>query len=270
MKPDLASALLSHNHAAKPEASGCGGCCGHDHPVARESADHAHQPGNGHDHGHDHEHDHDHEHEQADGKGHSCSHDHAHAHGPAPVVAPIDAAVLARAKGRTKVRIQQMDCPTEERMIRNKLGNAAGVIALDFNLLERHLTIHHTVDDVTPFLEALRAIGMDGEVLEAHDRAAAASAEPTGISRRTWLLGIGGVAAFGAEAIAWSLGDHAWPVLALALASIALAGGPTLRKGWIAVRALTFNINFLMAVAVIGALLIGGHGDLPVCRGRSH
>ncbi|MFX7824760.1 cation-transporting P-type ATPase, partial [Acinetobacter baumannii] len=73
----------------------------------------------------------------------------------------------------------------------------------------------------------------------------------------TWLLGIGGVAAFGAEAIAWSLGDHAWPVLALALASIALAGGPTLRKGWIAVRALTFNINFLMAVAVIGALLIG-------------
>mgnify|MGYP000957843203 CR=1 FL=1 len=41
--------------------------------------------------------------------------------------------------------------------------------------------------------------------------------------------GIGGVTAFGAEAIAWSLGDHAWPVLALALASIALAGGPTLR-----------------------------------------
>ncbi len=150
-----------------------------------------------------------------------------------------------------------MDCPTEERMIRTKLGSADGVVALDFNLLERHLTIHHTVDDVTPFLEALRAIGMDGEVLEQRERLSAASAEPTRISRRTWLLGIGGVTAFGAEAIAWSLGDHAWPVLALALASIALAGGPTLRKGWIAVRALTFNINFLMAVAVIGALLIG-------------
>ncbi|CAJ0809581.1 heavy metal translocating P-type ATPase [Ralstonia flaminis] len=258
MKPDLASALPSHNHAAKPEVSGCGGCCGHDHPAARESADHAHKHGNDHDHGHDHEHDHGHEHAGGN-KDHSCSHDHdhAHAHGPAPVAAPVDAAALARAKGRTKIRIEQMDCPTEERMIRAKLGNAAGVVALDFNLLERHLTIHHTVDDVTPFLEALRAIGMDGEVLEAHDRAASAPAAHTGISRRTWLLGIGGVAAFGAEAIAWSLGDHAWPVLALALASIALAGGPTLRKGWIAVRALTFNINFLMAVAVIGALLIG-------------
>ena len=236
MKPDLASALPSHDHAAKPEASGCGGCCGHDHPVARETSHKAH------DHDHDHAHDH--------------GHDHSHAHEIAAPIAPVDAAALARAKGRTKIRIQQMDCPTEERMIRAKLGSADGVVALDFNLLERHLTIHHSVDDVTPFLEALRAIGMDGEVLEEHDRAVAA-AEPTGISRRTWLLGIGGVAAFGAEAIAWSLGDHAWPVPALALASIALAGGPTLRKGWIAVRALTFNINFLMAVAVIGALLIG-------------
>jgi Cd2+/Zn2+-exporting ATPase len=224
MKPDHAPSLPSRDHAAKPETSGCGGCCGHDQLVATDTSRHAHD------------------------------HDHNHAH---EADAPVDAAARARATGRTTVRIEQMDCPTEERMIRTKLGSAEGVVALEFNLLERHLTIHHTVDDVTPFLEALRAIGMGGEVLEAHDRAAAAPAEPAGISRRTWLLGAGGVAAFGAEVIAWSLGDHAWPVLALALASIALAGGPTLRKGWIALRALTFNINFLMAVAVIGALLIG-------------
>ncbi|CAJ0815456.1 Potassium-transporting ATPase ATP-binding subunit [Ralstonia wenshanensis] len=230
MKPDLASTLPVHDHA-KPEASGCGGCCGHAQPVARDTAQHAH----------DHEHDH---------------HDHDHGHAP-EAAAPVDAEARAAATGCTVVRIEQMDCPTEERMIRAKLGNAEGVVALDFNLLERHLTIHHTVDDVAPFLEALRAIGMDGEVLEQRDRLAAAVAEPARISRRTWLLGLGGVTAFGAEAIAWSLGDHAWPVLALALASIALAGGPTLRKGWIAVRALTFNINFLMAVAVIGAMLIG-------------
>ncbi|WP_204278564.1 hypothetical protein, partial [Enterobacter kobei] len=66
-------------------------------------------------------------------------------------------------------------------MIRTKLGSPDGVVALDFNLLERHLTIHHTVDDVTPFLEALRAIGMDGEVLEQRERLSAASAEPTRI-----------------------------------------------------------------------------------------
>ncbi len=226
--------MTSHDHAsAKPAQTGCSGCCGNDHPAARDTAAHpadAHVPHPGHD----------------------------HAHEPHAAAAPVDAAVLVRASGRTRLRIAQMDCPTEERMIRARLGNAEGVVALDFNLLERHLTIHHTVDDVTPFLEALRAIGMDGEVLEAHDRAAAEpEAAPGRVLRRTWLLGVGGVAAFGAEAIAWSLGDHAWPVLGLALVSIGLAGGQTLRKGWIALRAFAFNIHFLMAVAVIGALLIG-------------
>ncbi|WP_275761146.1 heavy metal translocating P-type ATPase [Ralstonia pseudosolanacearum] len=229
--------MTSHDHAhAKPAQTGCSGCCGHDQPAARDTAVRpapapAPAPHPGHDHAHD-------------------------PHAAAAPAAPSDAAVRARASGRTRLRIAQMDCPTEERMIRARLGNAEGVVALDFNLLERHLTIHHTVDDVTPFLEALRAIGMDGEVLEAHDRAAAGPAA-AGVSRRAWLLGLGGVAAFGAEAIAWSLGDHAWPVLGLALASIALAGGQTLRKGWIALRAFAFNIHFLMAVAVIGALLIG-------------
>ena len=83
MKPDLASTLPVHDHAAKPESSGCGGCCGHSHPAAKDTAHDAH--------------DHDH------------NHDHGHEHG---AVAPIDAATLARAKGRTTVRIEQMDCPT--------------------------------------------------------------------------------------------------------------------------------------------------------------
>lgn len=122
MKPDLASALPIHDHA-KPEAAGCGGCCGHAQPVASDVAEHAHD--------HDH-HDHDHDH-----------HDHGHGHAPV-AAAPVDAAARAAATGRTVVRIEQMDCPTEERMIRAKLGSADGVVALDFNLLERHLTIHHT------------------------------------------------------------------------------------------------------------------------------
>ena len=105
---------------------------------------------------------------------------HVHDHGHEPeVAAPANAAARAAATGCTVVRVEQMDCPTEERMIRARLGSADGVVALDFNLLERHLTIHHTVDDVAPFLEALRAIGMDGEVLEQRERLAAASAEPT-------------------------------------------------------------------------------------------
>ena len=44
---------------------------------------------------------------------------------------------------------------------------------------------------------------------------------------------------------------------ALALAAVALGGIGTYRKGWIALRNLTLNINALMTIAVTGAMLIG-------------
>ncbi|MEO9384333.1 heavy metal translocating P-type ATPase, partial [Chromobacterium phragmitis] len=71
------------------------------------------------------------------------------------------------------------------------------------------------------------------------------------------LLLASGLAAAGAEAMAWSVGDGRLEVAALALASILLGGIPTLKKGWIALSTRTLNIHFLMSVAVIGAMLIG-------------
>lgn len=141
-----------------------------------------------------------------------------------------------------------MDCPTEERMIRTKLGSADGVVALDFNLLERHLTIHHTVDDVTPFLEALRAIGMDGEVLEQRERLTAASAEPTRISRRTWLLGIGGVTA---DAIAFA--EMAAPGVAGSVFGVGVDANLTTAS----IRAVVGGVNRLIARAGNGMLRSG-------------
>ena len=67
-----------------------------------------------------------------------------------------------------------------------------------------------------------------------------------------------GVAAIGAEILAWTVASETAPaVIALALFSIATGGLPTLRKGWIALRTFTLNINFLMSIAVIGAIAIG-------------
>ena len=42
-----------------------------------------------------------------------------------------------------RLRIGQMDCPTEETLIRKKLGGLDGVHALDFNLMQRVLTVVH-------------------------------------------------------------------------------------------------------------------------------
>ena len=199
---------------------------------------------------HSHEHAHEHSHDQ----------DHHHDHGAECCVpdlsppatsapAPVDAA-------RVRYRIDQMDCPTEERMIRDRLGRMAGVVRMDFNLLERELTVHHRLDDTGAVETALSELGMAPKVLEHGERPAP---PPPALPMRTrWALALSGVAAAAAEAWAWTVNDEsAWPVVALALLSLASAGLPTLKKGWIALRHLTLNIHFLMTLAVAGAMLIG-------------
>lgn len=44
---------------------------------------------------------------------------------------------------RTVFKIEKMDCPSEEQMIRMKLDGVKGIHSLDFNIPERQLTVHH-------------------------------------------------------------------------------------------------------------------------------
>jgi Cd2+/Zn2+-exporting ATPase len=114
-------------------------------------------PHDSHDHAHDHalKHDHAHEDKPAHSHGGCCSHSHAAgASAPALPSAPIDGASTA------KYRIANMDCPTEERLIRNKLANMAGVVGLDFNLMNRVLDVHHTLPTLATVEAALHGIGM--------------------------------------------------------------------------------------------------------------
>ncbi|NMC73823.1 MAG: HAD-IC family P-type ATPase, partial [Geobacteraceae bacterium] len=72
------------------------------------------------------------------------------------------------------------------------------------------------------------------------------------------LLGIGGAAAIGSEIVAWTTGRESSPlIIALVIVSILTAGLPTLKRGWTALRNLSLNINFLMSIAVAGAIAIG-------------
>ena len=158
--------------------------------------------------------------------------------------------------------VRNMDCPTEEALIRKRLASLPGIAELGFDHLERRLTVNHTLADEQPILGALRDIGMEAGPADQAAPGACASCEtqhPSAVSRRTWaLLAASGVAAAAAEALAWSGAAETSPaVIALALASIAAGGLGTLRKGWIALKSLTLNINFLMSVAVIGAVAIG-------------
>ncbi|WP_256659692.1 heavy metal translocating P-type ATPase [Pseudomonas sp. LS-2] len=211
------------------------------------------------------QHDHDHGADDHD-------HDHGHDHGSA-AHANVDACCSSKAStvgeatsraampgpegtAQVRYRIDKMDCPTEERLIRNRLEPMPGVARLDFNLLDRELTVHHRLDDPEAIVAALNALDMGPTLIEA---GAPPKAVPPALTKRLkGLLAVSGLAAVAAEVIAWTTGQEgSWPVVVLAVLSILTAGLPTLKKGWIAVKNFTLNIYFLMSLAVLGAAVIG-------------
>ena len=80
-----------------------------------------------------------------------------------------------------------MDCPTEETLIRNKLGGMAGVAALDFNLMQRVLTVHHTLDSLDGVVGAIGSLGMKAEPLGA---VASEAAPPEPVAAPWWPLAL--------------------------------------------------------------------------------
>jgi Cd2+/Zn2+-exporting ATPase len=232
----------------------------HDHPI--DACGHAADPGHGrsHDHAHAHNHDHDHGHVHAQAPdagcchGHDISHAHAHAHGGQHVDAiPLAPAAAQGDDLRTELRILQMDCPTEEALIRQSLGALPAVRSLDFNLMRRVLTVVHAPDALDTILQAIRALGFTPE--QAGE--AGASSDPvTETPQSWWPLAASGVAALAAEAAHWFEAPWAVPAV-LALLAIASCGLGTYRKGWTALRHGQLNINALMSIAVTGALILG-------------
>jgi Zn2+/Cd2+-exporting ATPase len=155
--------------------------------------------------------------------------------------------------------IDNMDCPTEEALIRNKLSAMDGITELDFNLMQRKLTVTHTLGKLDAIKQALIDIDMHAVSLVATAVRERSNdiAQPNS-HYNWWLLGIGGIAAILAEVTAWTGGsDKSWPVVVLALFAIAVSGTGTYKKGWIALKNFNLNINALMAIAVTGAILIG-------------
>jgi len=157
--------------------------------------------------------------------------------------------------------ISNMDCPTEEALIRKRLGSVPGIGELSFNLMTRRLTVSHTLDDERAIQSALREIGMNAvpALPAAQGVGSLHEGERPMVSHRTWvLMAVSGIAATAAEIISWVGGnEQSFAVIALALLSISTGGFSTLKKGWIALKTFTLNMNFLMSVAVIGAVAIG-------------
>ncbi|KGU96226.1 heavy metal translocating P-type ATPase [Burkholderia pseudomallei] len=240
------------------------GCCSHHHPHGevetqanlavqssnRDSSDHAHAPHSHANGDHPHDHDHDHDHDRDHGGAACCA--------PAPVAfAPLPGArKAAGGRVRSAFRIMQMDCPTEETLIRKKLSAMSEVAALEFNLMQRMLAVEHVPGAEAGIAAAIRSLGMTPEQADAGASGRGASPAPADAPRPWWPLAVAGVAAAASEAATW-LQLPVWLAAALALAAVATCGLGTYRKGWIALTNGNLNINALMSIAVTGAMAIG-------------
>ncbi len=155
---------------------------------------------------------------------------------------------------RTAIRITQMDCPTEEALIRKKFSRMPYVRSMDFNLMQRVLTVVHAPGALDSILAALRSLDFTPELASARADAASVAASPVP-HKPWWPLALAGVVAAGSEAASW-LGAPAWVPAALAIVAIASCGLTTYKKGWLAIRNGNLNINALMSIAVTGALML--------------
>ncbi|MES3676500.1 heavy metal translocating P-type ATPase [Halomonas elongata] len=184
----------------------------------------------------------------SDAHEHGCCGGH-HTEPREAVAAPADSETL-------RLRIQEMDCPTEEALLRKALTSAPGVAALEFDLMARILSIHHHDADTEALQARVRDLGMTPRPLDTDDDP---SDEPPASDDTPWgRLILAALLALAAEIVGWTPWPWTdWLAPVLALPAIALVGLPTWRKGWVAIRHRTLNINALMSVAVTGALLIG-------------
>ena len=158
----------------------------------------------------------------------------------------------------SRIAIQEMDCPTEEGLIRKKLAGMDGVDDLQFNLMARVLTVSHVPAALPNIVAALQSLTFNPQVLDSVTAATASDTPAPSPEKpyKKYLLAAALVAAIAAEAVNFAGGSTVLEMLLAAFAILA-SGLKTYQKGWVALKNFNLNINALMAIAVTGAVIIG-------------
>lgn len=158
---------------------------------------------------------------------------------------------------KTVFIVPALDCPSEEKLIENQLKKIHGIEKLECNFVSQELIVTHSLKDVNLIKKAIEHLGMKAIVKDKINQIV--RIETIKFFHRKWLIvGVSGLFALLAEVGAYLLADEKkWTVIALSLIAIFLSGWPTFRKGLIAIRTFTLNINFLMIIAISGAIIIG-------------
>jgi Zn2+/Cd2+-exporting ATPase len=195
---------------------------------------------------------------------------------PSPVTRPDDELLRSTAADdiRSVFFVQEMDCAAEIALIENKLSALPVVSDMNFDVMQRRVTVQHRSGQHETIMQAIRSLGMSATII---DPDSTSKDDPPQKRRRVWPLALAGVAAVGSEILSfaalspsttnwlpawlpsWGLLTSLPNAIAAVLALIAVVAGGlgTYKKGWIALRHGNLNINALMSIAVTGALMLG-------------
>lgn len=181
------------------------------------------------------------------------------------------------ATARKIYRIKGMDCAEEVNALKGTVGKLPGIDGLDFNLIEGTMTVHSEgggVDDEA-IHDAVRRSGLEAEPVDGICASGVCAVEEDWWMdrRREILCGLSGVlvlAGFIAHLVfhgsllhvlggGEGIEHHEFPVVVILLyASAVVTGGLfVVPKAWLALRRARADMNLLMAIAVVGAMVIG-------------
>ncbi len=164
--------------------------------------------------------------------------------------------VTGEGSGRRETfEVEGMDCADEVRLIEDRLGRLPGVSRLAFDLVARRLTVEGEVAAA----EVERAVGKLGmrARLVGEARPAASWWERHG---RLVLAALSGVLWLGSLAAEHQL-DRGDLAAAFAVGAIVAGGWHIVPRGVRAAMNRALDMNFLMSVAAIGAVLIGEYEE---------
>lgn len=160
---------------------------------------------------------------------------------------------------KTTFYIPSMDCPAEEKLIREKLRSIPLVKHLKVNLIQQELIVTHQESNITEIQKALNSLGMQAQIKNGSYTTEQLKLLKPHLTAKDWIMIIlSGLLAFTAEVIAFTTHlENSLLVIVLALTSMLIGGRETFVKGLRAIRYFILNINFLMTIAVLGAVIIG-------------
>jgi Cd2+/Zn2+-exporting ATPase len=174
-------------------------------------------------------------------------------------------------------KIYGMDCAEEVNALKRTVGKLPGIADLDFNLIDGTMTVQFDACQVNEvsILDAARRAGLEADAVDETCPSGVCAIEEGWWTKRSravmcWCSGALVLAGFVTHALLHGdllhaltagegLAHHQFPlpVILLYAAAVVTGGWFFAPKAWMALRRLRADMNLLMTIAVIGAMIIG-------------